>query len=57
MCLIYRVRLSTPIKKGMVYIANERGSCLVFSPRSGTEIFLKHTLNIRGEDSLEHSIC
>ena len=57
MRLIYRGCLSTSLKKGMVYIANERGSCLVFSPRSGTEIFLKHTLNIRGEDSLEHSIC
>ena len=49
MWLIYRVRLSTLIKKGMVYIANERGSCLVFGPRSGNFFFLKTSfkLNVR----------
>ena len=44
-----RIRVNTPIKKGILSFVNERHSCLVYGPRSGNFFFLKTSfkLNVR----------
>lgn len=53
MMVYYNICVNTPIKKGILSFVNERHSCLVYGPRSGTEtlrrrteIFLKRTLKV-----------